>query len=149
MQWALELSDRLIALDFSLSEVKSLRREALLYIGARSSNPNKRNYILSSALELSDDFISFPETQRTSEGVKEISIDTIFSILSVRLNPEKVINKNMNEVMYSCDLTVKATEFNFKMAISGLTNPVMALATGDIEVDGRNTDFLKFLTYFQ
>jgi alkyl sulfatase BDS1-like metallo-beta-lactamase superfamily hydrolase len=173
MQWALELSDRLIALDFSLSEVKSLRREALLYIGARSSNPNKRNYILSSALELSDDFISFPETQRTSEGVKEISIDTIFSILSVRLNPEKVINKNMNvcfyfssglkktisirnqvaaisdEVMDSCDLTVKATEFNFKMAISGLTNPVMALATGDIEVDGGNTDFLKFLTYFQ
>ena len=173
MQWALELSDRLIALDFSLSEVKSLRREALLYIGARSSNPNKRNYILSSALELSDDFISFPETQRTSEGVKEISIDTIFSILSVRLNPEKVINKNMNvcfyfssglkktisirnqvaaisdEVMDSCDLTVKATEFNFKMAISGLTNPIMALATGDIEVDGGNTDFIKFLTYFQ
>jgi putative sterol carrier protein len=35
------------------------------------------------------------------------------------------------------------------MAISGLTNPVMALATGDIEVDGGNTDFLKFLTYFQ
>jgi alkyl sulfatase BDS1-like metallo-beta-lactamase superfamily hydrolase len=173
MQWALELSDRLIALNFSSSKVKSLRREALLYIGARSSNPNKRNYILSSALELRDDFVSFPETQRTSEGVKEISIDTIFSILSVRLNPEKVINKNMNvcfyfssgltktisirnqvaaisnNVMESCDLTVKSTEFNFKTAISGLVNPVMALAAGDIEVDGGNTDFLKFLTYFK
>ena len=173
MQWALELSDRLIALDFSISEVESLRRQALLYVGARSSNPNKRNYILSSALELSDDFISFPETERTSEGVKEISIDTIFSILSVRLNPEKVINKNMNVCFYflsglrktisirnqvaaisdkiaeSCDISVKATEFNFKMAISGLTNPVMAMATGDIEVDGSNTEFLNFLTYFR
>ena len=173
MQWALELSDRLIALDFSTSEVESLRRKALLYIGARSSNPNKRNYILSSALELSDDFVSFPETERTSEGVKEISIDTIFSILSVRLNPEKVINKNMNVCFYflsglrktisirnqvaaisdkiadSCDISVKATEFNFKMAISGLTNPVMAIATGDIEVNGSNTEFLNFLTYFR
>ena len=42
MQWALELSDRLIALNFSIAEVESLRRQALLYIGARSSNPNKR-----------------------------------------------------------------------------------------------------------
>ena len=173
MQWALELSDRLMALNFSIAEVESLRREALLYIGTRSSNPNKRNYFLTSALELSDSFVSFEETERTSEGVKEISIDTIFSILSVRLNPEKVINKNMNvcfyflsglrktisirnqvaaisnEIVNSCDISVKATEFNFKMAISGLTNPVMAIATGDIEVDGSNTEFLNFLTYFR
>jgi len=84
MQWALELSDRLMALNFSIAEVESLRREALLYIGTRSSNPNKRNYFLTSALELSDSFVSFEETERTSEGVKEISIDTIFTILSVK-----------------------------------------------------------------
>ena len=173
MQWALELSDRLMALNFSIAEVESLRREALLYIGTRSSNPNKRNYFLTSALELSDSFVSFEETERTSEGVKEISIDTIFSILSVRLNPEKVINKNMNvcfyfssglrktisirnqvaaisnEIANPCAISVKATELNFKMAISGLANPVMALASGDIEVDGSNTDFLQFLTYFR
>jgi putative sterol carrier protein len=35
------------------------------------------------------------------------------------------------------------------MAISGLTNPVMAIATGDIEVNGSNTEFLNFLTYFR
>jgi len=173
MQWALELSDRLMALNFSIAEVESLRREALLYIGTRSSNPNKRNYFLTSALELSDSFVSFEETERTSEGVKEISIDTIFSILSVRLNPEKVVNKNMNvcfyfssglrktisirnqvaaisnEIANPCAISVKATELNFKMAISGLANPVMALASGDIEVDGSNTDFLQFLTYFR
>ena len=173
MQWALELSDRLMALNYSIAEVESLRREALLYIGARSSNPNKRNYFLSSALELNDNFISFSETERTVEGVKEISIDTIFSILSVRLNPEKVVNKNMNVCFYflsglrktisirnqvaaisnqindPCAIKVKSTEFNFKMAISGLANPVMAMANGDLEVDGSNTEFLQFLTYFR
>ena len=173
MQWALELSDRLMALNYSIAEVESLRREALLYIGARSSNPNKRNYFLSSALELNDNFVSFSETERTVEGVKEISIDTIFSILSVRLNPEKVVNKNMNVCFYfssglrktisirnqvaaisnqindPCAIKVKSTEFNFKMAISGLANPVIAMANGDLEVDGSNTEFLQFLTYFR
>ncbi|MDB2451125.1 MBL fold metallo-hydrolase [Gammaproteobacteria bacterium] len=173
MQWALELSDRLMALNYSIAEVESLRREALLYIGARSSNPNKRNYFLSSALELNDNFVSFSETERTAEGVKEISIDTIFSILSVRLNPEKVVNKNMNVCFYfssglrktisirnqvaaisnqindPCAIKVKSTEFNFKMAISGLANPVMAMAKGDLEINGSNTEFLQFLTYFR
>ena len=52
MQWALELSDYLIALDFFNDEVKNLRQQALIYEGSRSSNPNKRNYFLTSALEL-------------------------------------------------------------------------------------------------
>ena len=52
MQWALELSDYLIALDNFTEEVRNLRIDALLYEGSRSSNPNKRNYFLTSALEL-------------------------------------------------------------------------------------------------
>ena len=46
MQWALELSDYLIALDNFTEEVRNLRIDALLYEGSRSSNPNKRNYFL-------------------------------------------------------------------------------------------------------
>jgi alkyl sulfatase BDS1-like metallo-beta-lactamase superfamily hydrolase len=173
MQWALELSDKLIALDFEVDKVNNLRQKALLYIGLRSSNPNKRNYLLSSAMELDDDFDGYPIAERTKEGVKEISIDTIFSILSVRLNPERVINQNIKacflfssgltraitirnqvasvsaSVDLPCDITVKTSELNFKMALSGLLNPVMAIASGDIIVDGGNTNFLKFLTYFR
>ena len=173
MQWALELSDKLIALDFEVDKVNNLRQKALLYIGLRSSNPNKRNYLLSSAMELDDDFDGYPIAERTKEGVKEISIDTIFSILSVRLNPERVINQNIKacflfssgltraitirnqvasvsaNVDLPCDITVKTSELNFKMALSGLLNPVMAIASGDIIVDGGNTNFLKFLTYFR
>ena len=173
MQWALELSDKLIALDFEVDKVNNLRQKALLYIGLRSSNPNKRNYLLSSAMELDDDFDGYPIAERTEEGVKEISIDTIFSILSVRLNPERVINQNIKacflfssgltraitirnqvasvsaNVDLPCDITVKTSELNFKMALSGLLNPVMAIASGDIIVDGGNTNFLKFLSYFR
>ena len=173
MQWALELSDKLIALDFEVDKVNNLRQKALLYIGLRSSNPNKRNYLLSSAMELDDGFDGYPIAERTEEGVREISIDTIFSILSVRLNPERVINQNIKacflfssgltraitirnqvasvsaNVDLPYDITVKTSELNFKMALSGLLNPVMAIASGDIIVDGGNTNFLKFLSYFR
>ena len=54
MQWALELSDYFISLDQFTNEVKQLRIQALTYEAARSSNPNKRNYFLSSAYELAD-----------------------------------------------------------------------------------------------
>ena len=173
MQWALELSDKLLALEYSVDEVNKLRQEALIYIGLRSSNPNKRNYFLSSAMELDDSFDGYPEAERTEEGVKEISIDTILNILSVRLNPNKVIDQNTqvcflfssgltrtitirNQVASisstidtPCDITVKTSELNFKMALSGLLNPVMAIASGEIVVDGGNTNFLQFLSYFR
>ena len=173
MQWALELSDKLLALEYSVDEVNKLRQEALMYIGLRSSNPNKRNYFLSSAMELDDSFDGYPEAERTEEGVKEISIDTILNILSVRLNPNKVIDQNIqvcflfssgltrtitirnqvasisSRIDTPCDITVKTSELNFKMALSGLLNPVMAIASGEIVVDGGNTNFLQFLSYFR
>ncbi len=173
MQWALELSDKLLALEYKSQEVKSLRYQALTYIGLRSSNPNKRNYFLTSALELNSGFDTFPIAERTEEGVREISIDTIFNILSVRLDPEKVFNKNLivcfnfssglsktillrNQVAaisnnYSgiCDISVTTSELNLKLTLSGLLNPVLAIASGDIEIDGSSTEFLKFLSYFR
>ncbi len=173
MQWALELSDKLLALEYKSQEVKSLRYQALTYIGLRSSNPNKRNYFLTSALELNSGFDTFPIAERTEEGVREISIDTIFSILSVRLDPDKVFNKNLivcfnfssglsktillrNQVAaisnnYSgiCDISVTTSELNLKLTLSGLLNPVLAIASGDIEIDGSSTEFLKFLSYFR
>ena len=36
MQWALELSDHLITLDYFIDDVKDLRKKALIYEGSRS-----------------------------------------------------------------------------------------------------------------
>ena len=124
-------------------------------------------------MELDDSFDGYPEPERTEEGVREISIDTLLSILSVRLNPNKVIDQNIrvcflfssgltrsisirnqvasvsSRIDIPCDITVQTSEHNFKMALSGLSNPVMAIATGEIVVDGGSTNFLQFLSYFR
>ena len=174
MQWALELSDYLLALDHNVKDVKNLRAKALVYEGLRSSNPNKRNYFLSSAMELNGLSIESTLTDRTSEDLLEqISIDTMFEVLSVRYNPktysdiyvvcfqfdtEKVKNiilRNKVAVINSeqaleCNLQVALSEINFKEILVGRSNPVALIASGQIVIyKGSSSDFLKFLTSFR
>ena len=172
MQWALELSDHLITLDYYVDEVKDLRKKALIYEGSRSSNPNKRNYFLTSALELNEDFESNILIERTEELLEQISINTLFNVLSVRFNPELTneeltacfdfssgITKNIdirNDVAVvsdikkkECDLYIKTDEIEFKKILVGLESPVSSLASGKIEVIGGSTLFLKFLSMFR
>jgi len=173
MQWALELSDYLIALDFFNDEVKNLRQQALIYEGSRSSNPNKRNYFLTSALELQKGFNGFPISVTNTELLDEISIDTFFDVLSVRFNPKKHSNdifkvcfnfssgviKNItlrnsvavisNSKETECNIIIQTKEEEFKKILMGISNPVASIASGNIEVDGGNTAFLEFLTKFQ
>ena len=172
MQWALELSDHLITLDYFVDEVKDLRKKALIYEGSRSSNPNKRNYFLTSALELNEDFESNILIERTEELLEQISINTLFNVLSVRFNPELTneeltacfdfssgITKNIdirNDVAVvsdikkkECDLYIKTDEIEFKKILVGFESPVSSLASGKIEVIGGSTLFLKFLSMFR
>ena len=172
MQWALELSDHLITLDYFVDEVKDLRKKALIYEGSRSSNPNKRNYFLTSALELNEDFKSNILIERTEELLEQISINTLFNVLSVRFNPELTneeltacfdfssgITKNIdirNDVAVvsdikkkECDLYIKTDEIEFKKILVGFESPVSSLASGKIEVTGGSTLFLKFLSMFR
>ena len=172
MQWALELSDHLITLDYFVDEVKDLRKKALIYEGSRSSNPNKRNYFLTSALELNEDFKSNILIERTEELLEQISINTLFNVLSVRFNPELTneeltacfdfssgITKNIdirNDVAVvsdikkkECDLYIKTDEIEFKKILVGCESPVSSLASGKIEVTGGSTLFLKFLSMFR
>ena len=173
MQWALELSDYLIALDFFNDEVKNLRQQALIYEGSRSSNPNKRNYFLTSALELQKGFNGFPISVTNKELLDEISIDTFFDVLSVRFNPKKHNNdifkvcfnfssgviKNItlrnsvavisNSKETECNITIQTKEEEFKKILMGIGNPVASIASGNITVEGGNIAFLEFLTKFQ
>jgi len=173
MQWALELSDYLIALDFFNDEVKNLRQQALIYEGSRSSNPNKRNYFLTSALELQKGFNGFPISVTNEQLLEEISIDTFFDVLSVRFNPKKHNNdifrvcfnfssgvtKNItlrnsvavisNSKQIDCNITIQTKEEEFKKILMGISNPVASIASGNITVEGGNIAFLEFLTKFQ
>ena len=172
MQWALELSDHLITLDYFIDDVKDLRKKALIYEGSRSSNPNKRNYFLTAALELNESFEKNILIERTEELLEQISIDTLFNVLSVRFNPEKTneeltacfnfssgISKNIdirNDVavvsdikQQECDLHIKTDEIEFKKILVGLESPISSLASGKIEVEGGSTQFLHFLSMFR
>ena len=174
MQWALELSDYLISLDLFNDEVKELRIEALIYEGSRSSNPNKRNYFLTSALELNGSIEEISLLDRTSEDLlHQISIDTLFDVLSTRYNPEEEfvnnykvcfsfasgITKNItirnkvavisNNIDGSCDLKITSEEIEFKKTLTGLSSPVAQIASGDLIVEGSSTEFLIFLTRFR
>ena len=173
MQWALELSDQLIALEYSLREVYEFKREALLYIGERSSNPNKRNYFLTSAIELDRDFKGFPPTITTEGVVNEISMETMFARLSVNLNPENIYKDNFNacfvfpsgdnktisvrndvaaisnRTLDNCDITIETTEILLKKVLTGLRSPIAAIASGEIQVEGGSTSFLQFLASFR
>jgi len=174
MQWALELSDYLISLDLFTDEVKELRIEALIYEGSRSSNPNKRNYFLTSAFELNGNVEDISSLDRTSEDLlHNISINTLFDVLSTRFNPEKEftnnykvcfsflsgITKNItlrnkvavisNNIEDNCDLNIISEEIEFKKTLTGLSNPVTQIASGKLIIDGSSTEFLNFLTKFR
>ena len=174
MQWALELSDYLIALDSFTKEVKDLRIDALIYEGSRSANPNKRNYFLTSAFELRDDFVEPSLLDRTSEELLEyVSIDTLFDVLSTRYNPDKRINENTticflfssglrknitirNQVAVisnttgdDCLMTVTSDEIELKKILTGWSNPVTSIASEKIQIDGNSVEFLQFLSKFR
>ena len=173
MQWALELSDRLLILEYRIDEVNNLRKQALTYLGKRSSNPNKRNYFLTSAIELSSDFKGFPKAERNEDLMKQISLDTIFKILSVSYDPTKHDN-SVYKVCFNflsgtnktitlrnhiaaisendledCNLSVEADDFDFKKVLGGIKSPVGSIADGSINIEGGNTAFLNFLLKFR
>ena len=171
MQWALQLSDSLLALNYKIDSTTKLRQEAIQYIGDRALNPNKRNYFLSSANELNANYQAEPLLPQTSELLSEISIDMFFDILSVRLNPEKTkgirqrvcfefdsgtiktitLRNQIAEVSSenkNCDILVKTSEQILKEALAGVRNPIMTVASGDINTGGERTNFLNFLSKF-
>ena len=171
MQWALQLSDSLLTLNYKIDSTKKLRQQAIQYIGDRATNPNKRNYFLSSANELNDGYKAEPLLPQTSELLNEISIDMFFDILSVRLNPEKTIGTTqracfsfdsgviktitlrngiaeISSIDTNCDIQIRTSEQIFKEALAGVRNPIMSVASGEIDTSGQRAKFLTFLSNF-
>ena len=172
MQWALQVSEHLINLEYKISETNKLKSKALFYEGIRSSNPNKRNYFLTVAMELDPDFKGFPEVARSESLVNEINIDTIFSMLSVSLDPDNIFRDNykacfrfenekvrsitvrnsiaeISEDQNNCDLIIRTSEKSLKLSLAGIKNPIGLIASGEIKVEGSEVNFLRFLSSFK
>ena len=172
MQWALQLSEHLINLEYKISETNKLKSKALFYEGIRSSNPNKRNYFLTVAMELDPDFKGFPEVIRSESLVNEINIDTIFNMLSVSLDPDNIFRDNykacfrfenrkvrsitvrnsiaeISEDQNNCDLIIRTSEKSLKLSLAGIKNPIGLIASGEIKIEGSEVNFLRFLSSFK
>ena len=173
MQWALELSDLLLAMDHRTSETTRFRAEAAFYLGTMASNPNKRNYFLSEAQRLLGDQESVNIIPPEVSMLEQIPMDMFFDVLRVNLNPNKVdpneiitacfefssgLNKAMilrNQVAQiqgvlpgDCTLNIKTEERILKQVLAGIKNPIVEIANGNLTVD-KDVQFLKLLTAFR
>ena len=172
MQWSLELISYLESIDYKSTQLKSYKKEALEYIGKRSSNPNKRNYFLVSAKEI-DLKANEQRNMLTEETLKDMHIDTFFKILATRYNPllnnndgniacfnlssskKSMIFRNhiieiTDAIAPNCDLEIEAPEILLKQILIGYKSPIGSLATGEILIaKGSSTDFLKLLSIFR
>ena len=172
MQWALELSDLLLAMDHRISEVTKYRAKAALYIGTMASNPNKRNYFLSEAQRLFGDQETVNIIPPEASMLEQIPMDMFFDVLRVNLNPEKVdpneivtacfefssgLSKAMilrNQIAQikatlpqDCSVNIKTDEQTLKQVLAGVKNPILEIANGNLIVD-EDVRFLKLLTAF-
>ena len=172
MQWALELSDLLLAMDHRTSEVTRHRAKAALYIGTMASNPNKRNYFLSEAQRLFGDQETVNIIPPEASMLEQIPMDMFFDVLRVNLNPEKVdpneivtacfefssgLSKAMilrNQIAQikatlpqDCSVNIKTDEQTLKQVLAGVKNPILEIANGNLIVD-KDVRFLKLLTAF-
>ena len=54
-----------------------------------------------------------------------------------------------SEASDNCELEVLSEEMELKKVLTGLKNPVSSISSGEIVVQGGNTEFLKFLAIFR
>ena len=173
MQWALELSDLLLAIDHRRTEVTKYRAEAALYLGHMASNPNKRNYFLSEAQRLLGNQQSVNIIPPEASMLDQIPMDMFFDVLRVNLNPEKVDPSEIITVCFKfssgltkamilrnqiaqitsrlpmdCTINIKTDEQILKQVLAGIKNPIVEIANGNLTVD-KDVQFLKVLTAFR
>ena len=173
MQWALELSDLLLALEHRSKEVMRHRGKAAFYLGNMASNPNKRNYFLSEAQILLGNQQAENIIPPEASMLDQIPMDMFFDVLRVNLNPAKVDQTMIVRVCYEfssglniamiirnqiaqikntlpidCTINVKTDEQTFKQVLAGIKNPIIEIANGNLNVD-KDVQFLKLLTAFR
>ena len=173
MQWALELSDLLLALDHRSSETFKLRAKAAYYLGTMASNPNKRNYFLSEAEQILGNQETVNIIPPEASMLEQIPMSMFFDVMRVNLNPKKVdpnqiitacfefssglikamilrnqIAQIKDTLPSECSINIQADEETFKQVLAGIKNPITEIANGNLTVD-KDVRFLKLLASFR
>ncbi|MFK7773766.1 MAG: alkyl sulfatase dimerization domain-containing protein [Saprospiraceae bacterium] len=171
-QWALELADYLKRLSPNDSKIDDLRRECLIALGEKQSNPNARNYYLSQALETKGELVRI-DGVRSVKMIHQIPLEAMFNSMSVRLVPEKSIDYDKKAVFHftdtnekwtvhirkgvaeiqsfaleNPDLTISTTSIIWKEIVAKVRNPKLAIAKGDLSIEGGMGAFGEFMGMF-
>ena len=171
-QWALELADYLLCLSPGNNSANEIRYKSLLALGERQSNPNARNYYLSQALETKGESMELV-AKRSAKMVHAIPLASMFGAMAVKTNPEKCIGFDKKAVFYftdinekwtvhirngvteiqpfemdNPDLTITTTSFIWKEIVAKMRKPLVAIAKGDLKIEGGVSDFKEFMGVF-
>jgi len=172
-QWALELTDHLLALNFETDKTKNIRYKCLKALGEKQSNPNARNYYLSQALELKGKTI-VPDMEVPTSVVETVPLQSIFKSLSVLLKAEDCLNyqksvgfeftdtkQNYTLIIRNGVLEVQAFKIDendievitdtttWRALSAGLVKPATAIAKGNFKVKGGLLAFKQFMDMFE
>jgi alkyl sulfatase BDS1-like metallo-beta-lactamase superfamily hydrolase len=174
--WAAELARQLLRLDPDGREARALEAEALRALGHRSPSPNGRNYYLTQAREL-EGAVAVEADREIDDSVRSlldgVPIGHFMAAMPTRLDPEKsadtdlVVGFDFRDVgeSYSVhvrrgvaelrrrfpvepDLVVHVDAGVWRELVVGLRNPALALASGDVEIEGSTLELIGFLRLF-
>ena len=171
-QWVLELTDILLVLEPDMSEARELKASSLRKLGFLQGNANARNYYLSQADE-TERKLKLTQAKIDKDLAHRIPLAAIFNGMSVRLNPEKCADVDKTAGFYfpdtkegytihvrrgvaviepvfpqKADITITVDSKTWKEIAAKLSNPAVALAKGDVKIEGGLMNAVNFLGMF-
>lgn len=172
LQWALELSDYLLQLEPGMGDALEIRSSALRILAGRSGNANEKNYYCSQAME-AEGKITLTGVKITRGLAHRVPLSAIFTAMGTKLNPDKSKDivktvgfrfPDTKEVFtvqvrrgvafiepvspQKADITVTVNSNTWKDIVTRLANPAVALAKGDVKIEGGIINLVTFLNLF-
>lgn len=175
--WAAELATHAIRLQPDDPRARSLKAQALRAMGQRSISPNGRNYYLTQALEL-EGAVELEERLALDEElmklVQTIPVENFLAAMPVNLDPGKagdadlVVGFDFTDLGrgYSVhvrngvadlqegfpeapDVALRLASPVWREIVVGTRNPAVAVATGDVSIEGSPIQLVQFLGWFR
>lgn len=174
---AAEFAGHLLALDDKHREARQLRHDAFRALAERSTSANGRHYYLTSALEsLGALTVEGAPTidERVRALIYSIPIENFLAAMPTRLNPSASADKNITAAFYfrdteqyfgmhvrrgvaqfqrgrpdMADLTVTTSTDVWRRIVLGERNLAVALARGELDVEGGAPALVEFLRLFR
>ncbi len=174
--WAAELASQLVRLNPDDGDARHLEAAALRALGQRSRSPNARNYYLTQARELEGRVVVGADRtidESVLSVVREIPIRNFMASMPVNLDPEKSAETDVvvgfrfpdvdegytihvrrgvaelrSVLAEELDVAITLDSAVWRELVLGQRNAAVALASGDVQIEGSGLDLIGFLRLF-